>query len=57
VRAQAILEERAQGGPFERVDDLVRVRGLAGASVERLRSGLFVHGPDPACAAPYLARR
>jgi competence ComEA-like helix-hairpin-helix protein len=57
VRAQAILEERARGGPFERVDDLVRVRGLAGASVERLRSGLFVHAPDPACAAPYLSRR
>ncbi len=53
VRAQAIFEERARGGAFERVDDLVRVRGLGPGTVARLRQDLFVGEPDPACSTPW----
>lgn len=50
VRAAAIVRHRAEHGPFARVDDLGRVRGIGPATLERLRSWLFVGSEDPACA-------
>lgn len=38
-KARAIVQERAEGGPFRDADDLgQRVKGLGGQSVERLRA-------------------
>ena len=38
-KARAIIQERAEGGPFRDADDLgQRVKGLGGQSVERLRA-------------------
>jgi competence protein ComEA len=36
-RAQAIVQERRLRGPFNRIDDLIRVRGIGPAIVEQLR--------------------
>jgi competence protein ComEA len=44
ARARAIVEERVSGGPFERVDDLVRVRGIGPATLEELRPFLSIDG-------------
>ncbi|HXX49113.1 MAG TPA: helix-hairpin-helix domain-containing protein [Myxococcota bacterium] len=50
VRAAAIERERARGGAFAEVDELTRrVPGLGPKTVDRIRSRLFVTGPDPAC--------
>lgn len=38
VKAKAIVDERAAGGPFKNADDLgQRVKGLGGQAIERLR--------------------
>ncbi len=37
TKARAILEYRQQHGPFQRVDDLAKVKGIGPATVERLR--------------------
>jgi len=38
-KARAIVQERAEGGPFRDADDLgQRVKGLGGQAVERLRA-------------------
>ncbi|NIM52546.1 MAG: hypothetical protein GTO22_25415 [Gemmatimonadales bacterium] len=42
VRAQAIVEDRRRRGPFRRLEDLVRVRGIGSATVERLRGKVRV---------------
>jgi competence protein ComEA len=50
VRAAAIARERTRGGPFESLDALTRrVPGIGPKTVDRIRSRLFVAGPDPAC--------
>lgn len=36
-KARAILEYRQQHGPFQSVDELVKVKGIGPATVERLR--------------------
>ncbi len=36
-RARAIVEDRQRRGPYRRVDDLMRVRGIGRETVERLR--------------------
>jgi competence protein ComEA len=39
AKAKAIVQERAEGGPFRDADDLgQRVKGLGGQAVERLRA-------------------
>ncbi len=50
VRAGAIADELARRGPFESLDELhARVPGIGPKTVDRIRSRLFVAGPDPAC--------
>lgn len=48
VRAAAIAADRARRGPFARVEELERVRGIGPATLARLRPWV-VTGPDPAC--------
>lgn len=43
VMAQRIVDDRAQNGPFEAPEDLMRVRGIGEKTVEKLR-GLIVCG-------------
>jgi competence ComEA-like helix-hairpin-helix protein len=43
--AARIVEVRARDGPFASVDDLRRVRGVGGATLERLRPRLAVNTP------------
>ena len=62
--ARAIVEARAREGPFARPEDLLRVRGIGPATLERMRPHLAilahvavpviggVPGPPPAPAAP-----
>lgn len=38
--AQRIVEFRSKNGPFERVDDLLKVRGIGEKSLEKLRPHL-----------------
>jgi competence ComEA-like helix-hairpin-helix protein len=37
-RAQAIIDERTEGGPFRSLDDLERVHGIGPRTVEKLRA-------------------
>jgi competence protein ComEA len=43
--AARIVDVRAREGPFGSVDDLRRVRGVGGATLERLRPRLVVNTP------------
>jgi len=43
--AARIVEARTRDGPFGSVDDLRRVRGVGGATLERLRPRLAVNTP------------
>ena len=43
--AARIVEARARDGPFGSVDDLRRVRGVGGVTLERLRPRLAVNTP------------
>ena len=52
VRAQAIVAERARGGPFRRVDDLARVAGIGPATIARLRPYAVAAEPDSDSCAP-----
>jgi competence protein ComEA len=38
--AQAIIAYRAQHGPFKRVDDLTKVRGIGGKTFEELKKNI-----------------
>ncbi|HTO06172.1 MAG TPA: helix-hairpin-helix domain-containing protein [Myxococcota bacterium] len=50
ARAAAIVAERERGGPFASLEELAaRVPGIGPKTVDRIRSRLFVAGPDPAC--------
>lgn len=40
--AQRIVDFRAKNGPFQRVDDLLKVRGIGEKSLEKLRPHLRV---------------
>lgn len=46
--AERIIAERERGGPFKRVDDLVRVNGIGPRTVERLRGRAGVSGNEDA---------
>jgi len=53
VKAQAIVEYRAQNGPFRSVDDLVQVKGIGEKLLTKLRPQLTLDaGAPPAPAAP-----
>ena len=43
ARAQAIIDYREQHGPFKSVDDLMNVKGVGAATIERNRSNLRVN--------------
>ena len=42
VLAEAILSHRAENGPFSSVDDLVQVKGIGAASLEKMRPHCYV---------------
>ncbi len=42
TRAQAILEDRRRRGPYRRLEDLTRVRGIGPGTIERLRDRVRV---------------
>ena len=44
-RAQAILDLREKSGPFERVEDLLAIRGINKARLEKLRPYVMVTPP------------
>jgi competence protein ComEA len=46
VLAGRILEHRARHGPFERVEDLLAVKGIGPRLVERLRPRVHVKAPE-----------
>lgn len=41
-KAQAIIDYRAQNGPFTRVDDLDNVKGIGPATIDKIRSQITV---------------
>ena len=47
-RAQAIVDYRAQNGPFKSLKDLTKVRGIGRRTLERNRSRLIVMAPKDA---------
>jgi competence protein ComEA len=50
AKALAIVEDRKAHGPFERVDDLVRVSGIGEQALLRLRAHVVVRGKTTARA-------
>jgi competence protein ComEA len=52
VTAKAIVDFRQKGGPFRRVDDLLVVRGISEARLNRIRPYVFVKPPDKPTAKP-----
>lgn len=42
ARAQAIVDYREQHGPFKSVEELLNVKGIGAATIERNRSNLTV---------------
>ena len=45
VRAKAIVEFREKSGPFERVEDLLAIRGISQSRFEKLRPYVTVSPP------------
>ena len=56
VRAARLVAERERRGGFDRIEELLRVRGVGPHSVEALRTAVFLSGPDPACSEGLTAR-
>jgi len=53
VTAQRILDYRKKSGPFTRVDDLLAVRGISQARLDKIRQYVMVKPPaTPAAPAP-----
>ena len=48
VKAEAIVKDREKNGNFKSVDDLVRVKGIGPATLEKNRSKITVGGGTPA---------
>jgi len=44
--AKAILQFRAKSGPFRRVEDLLAIRGISAARLEKLRPYVVVTPPE-----------
>ncbi|MDX9741457.1 MAG: ComEA family DNA-binding protein [Gammaproteobacteria bacterium] len=51
ARAEAIVAERESNGPFRSIEDLVRVKGLGQAVIERNRDRVTVDNAPQAGAA------
>jgi competence ComEA-like helix-hairpin-helix protein len=52
VTAQRILDYRKKSGPFTRVEDLLAVRGISQARLDKIKQYVMVKTPAPAAAAP-----
>lgn len=56
AKAQAIIADREQNGPFKSADDLTRVKGIGAKTVEKNRANINVGGgaaaPAPVAAKP-----
>jgi competence ComEA-like helix-hairpin-helix protein len=52
VTAQRILDYRKKSGPFQRVEDLLAVRGISAARLEKIRPYVMVKTPAPAATPP-----
>jgi competence ComEA-like helix-hairpin-helix protein len=50
--AQAIVNFRTKSGPFQRVEDLLAIRGISQRKFEALRSYVMVRAASPAAQAP-----
>lgn len=48
VTAQRILDYRKKSGPFQRVEDLLAVRGISAARLEKIRPYVMVKAPASA---------
>ena len=46
-RAQSIVMYRRQHGPFQRIEDLMHVKGIGKAIVERNRQRITLEGREP----------
>jgi competence protein ComEA len=46
VRAKAIVEFREKSGPFQRVEDLLAIRGISKSRFEKLRPYVTVSAPE-----------
>jgi len=51
VRAQAIVDYRKEHGAFEKVEDLVAVKGIGLTALERLRPHVVLRGKSTATTA------
>lgn len=51
-KAQAIVQDRERNGNFKSVDDLVRVKGIGKATLEKNRSKITVGGDAQTQSAP-----
>jgi comEA protein len=52
VMARRIVEYRTQHGPFRRVDDLKKVKGIGEKTLEQLRPLVKVENPNPSPGIP-----
>jgi len=46
TKAQAIIEYRETNGPFRNIDDLINVRGIGMATVDKNRDMILVHAAE-----------
>ena len=51
-KAKAIVTDREENGPFLSIEDLVRVRGIGGATVDSNRDRITAASPPDAPPAP-----
>lgn len=47
VKAEAIIHDREKNGPFKSIDDLVRVKGIGPATLEKNRAKITVSSAAP----------
>lgn len=52
TRAEQIVADRKQNGPFRSLDDLERVRGIGPKTLAKLKPWLAIRHPDPIARAP-----
>jgi competence ComEA-like helix-hairpin-helix protein len=52
VTAQRILDYRKKSGPFQRVEDLLAVRGISASRLEKIRPYVMVKAPAAAPPPP-----
>lgn len=57
VKAEAIVAYRTDHGPFARVEDLARVRGIGAKTIDANRDAIVIVDADPAQADPPRASR